>query len=492
MACHLESTSFPLPNAIQRYDRGPFSFRPGEALANFLLNFDHAPGTGRDGKFEIVNAAYRMRQSACFVKSKMTCTTCHNPHDAPRGAEAVRHHDAACRQCHATVAQHAGRQHDCAGCHMPKRRTEDVVHAVATDHLIQRHKPPGDLLAERSEHRDDYRGPVVLYYPATLPPTPESELYLAVAQVKQKANLKAGIAQLTTAIRRHAPTRAEWYLELAEALDADGQLAKSVAMYREAVRRDGVSYVALQRLGTVLRRSRQLAESADVLKRSLALAPARALTWHEIALTFRAQGRTSDASSALETALKHDPDMPEAQNNLGILRASTGDFTRAEASLREAIRIQPHYADAHGNLANVLAAQGRATEARAEFEHALRLRPADAPVRYNYAMLLGRTGRYADALRELEACLRADPAFASAHESLGDFRLAQGDAARAVASYRELVRLQPDSGRAHLALGSALAALGDRNAARPHLQRAAQDRDADVRRRAAELLGKLP
>ena len=46
MACHLETTSFPLPNAIQRYERGPFSYRPGEPLGAFILNFDHAAGHG--------------------------------------------------------------------------------------------------------------------------------------------------------------------------------------------------------------------------------------------------------------------------------------------------------------------------------------------------------------------------------------------------------------------------------------------------------------
>ena len=79
---------------------------------------------------------------------------------------------------------------------MPKRRTEDVVHVVATDHYIQRRKPAGDLLAERPERQETganaYRGPVVLYYPETLPHTPENDLDLAVAQVKQSSNLAAG------------------------------------------------------------------------------------------------------------------------------------------------------------------------------------------------------------------------------------------------------------------------------------------------------------
>ncbi len=142
MACHLETTSFPLPNALQRYDRGPFSFRPGERLADFLLNFDHAPGTQRDDKFEIVSAAYRLRKSACFLKSegKMTCTTCHDPHRV----QATREYNETCRSCHAQ-GEHVKAQTECTGCHMPKRRTEDVIHVSVTDHYIQKKKPDGRL-----------------------------------------------------------------------------------------------------------------------------------------------------------------------------------------------------------------------------------------------------------------------------------------------------------------------------------------------------------
>ena len=32
------------------------------------MNFDHVPAKGREDKFEIVSAAYRLRQSACFLE----------------------------------------------------------------------------------------------------------------------------------------------------------------------------------------------------------------------------------------------------------------------------------------------------------------------------------------------------------------------------------------------------------------------------------------
>lgn len=499
LVCHLETTSFPLPNAIQRYERGPFSYKPGEPLDAFILNFDHAPGKGRDDKFEIVNAGYRLRRSACFLKSggKLLCTTCHNPHDIPRGEEAARHYTAVCRQCHASALDRlvASGKHsravDCTGCHMPKRRTEDVVHVVATDHYIQRRKPAGDLLAELAERQETYRGPVVLYYPKELPHTPENDVYLAIAQVNQRSNLSGGVAQLTAAIERVPRKRAEYYFELAEAWRESGQITKALPLYREAVRRNPKFVVGLQKLGSAFRRSGQYEEAAEILKRATSAGPDKAVTWHELGLTYRALGKKPEAISALERAVALDPDMPEAHNNLGIILLAAGQQARAESAFREALRIQPDYADAHGNLGALLSGSGAFAEARYHFEIALRRRPGDAAIRYNYATALGRAGQFDEAQRELEASLRADPGLADAHQLLGDLLMAKGQAQAALAHYRAAVKIQPESGRAHLGLGSALVAVGDPAAAIPHLQKAAADSDPGVHDEAAQTLRRL-
>src|SRR5688572_13958948 len=133
MQCHLESTSSLLPFQIRRYDRPPFSYVPGQPLGDHVIHFDHAPGTGRDDKFEINSAAYRLRKSACFQQSEMTCVTCHDPHDAQRGAEAVKRYAAICQSCHseAHATEPASPKRSgggCIDCHMPKRRAEDAVH----------------------------------------------------------------------------------------------------------------------------------------------------------------------------------------------------------------------------------------------------------------------------------------------------------------------------------------------------------------------------
>ena len=105
----------------------------------------------RDVCLIVLDGAYRLRQSQCFLKSaeKLRCTTCHDPHNIPRGAVATAHYNRVCETCHAAIVQPgaASGPHragaNCIECHIPKRRTDDVAHAVMTDHFIQRRKPAG-------------------------------------------------------------------------------------------------------------------------------------------------------------------------------------------------------------------------------------------------------------------------------------------------------------------------------------------------------------
>ncbi|MBS1825202.1 MAG: tetratricopeptide repeat protein [Acidobacteria bacterium] len=501
--CHLETTSFPLPNSLPRYEKGPFDFQPGEPLSASWLFFDHAAAAGRGDKFEIVNAVYRIRKSKCFVESNgaLECASCHNPHDVPRGEKATAHYDASCRKCHAarfdrTIAsgKHT-RESGCADCHMPKRRTEDVVHSLATDHLIQRRKPDANLLAERPERHEigdkAYRGEVVLYYPDRVSAGADIDLYLAVAQVVDKSNLTGGIPQLTTALQKRPAARAEFHLSLAEAWSNTGRWDKALPSYREAQRRDPKAAFLLGKLGTALRHTGNLGEAASTLQRAVTLAPTDPLAWHELGLNLQAQKKSEDAIKALKKSILLDPDLPEPHSNLALMLLDAGQPALAEASLREAIRIQPDYADAHDNLASLLAGTGDLAQARMHYEAALRVRPNDARTRYNYAMVLGRAQQFEDAQRQLELSLTADGNLLDARLLLGDLLIAKQQPREALSHYREAVRIEPGSARAHLGLGAALAMTGDRAAAIPHLQKAAASTDASARQNATDLLRQL-
>jgi len=500
MQCHLETTSSRLPDALVRFGRSPFSYRRGEPLGGFKLYFDHAPGAGREDKFEIVSAAYRLRRSACFQRGegKLLCTTCHNPHQTQHGEAMRQQITATCRGCHAATLRRmtADGRHsasaDCATCHMPKRRSEDVVHAVITDHFIQRGPAgPGLLapLAERQETPDTaYRGEVVAYYPAPWPQTPDNELHAAVAQVVQKSNLDAGTRRLSADIEKYRPTNAEYYLLLADASRQQGQLDEALPQYAEALRRDPSLVAARLQLGSALRLARQPSPSIDVLQEALQVAPDRAVGWYELGLTQIEVGKQQEAIATLEHAVAIDPDMAEAHNTLGGLWLARGDTAKAETAVREAIRICPEFADAHKNLGTLLSAAGDLTQSCHHFEIALRLEPRLASARYHYAVALARMRRFDAAQKQAEWTLRDDPKNAEAHQVLAALLAGKGRRSEAVAEYRSALSLRPDLGRALVGLAQVLVASGDKAGATELLERATASQDPAAREQAASML----
>jgi tetratricopeptide (TPR) repeat protein len=507
MQCHLETTSMNLPESITRFDRAPFSYLPGEPLGAFRIFFDRAPGSRQDAPFEIAHSAYRLRESQCFLRSNgaLTCTTCHNPHDTARSGQAAGQYDGqydtVCRRCHSAAFSQlvSNGKHtqapDCVDCHMPKRRTSDVVHAVMTDHLIERHRPEGDLLAARPE-RDtseaaQYRGEVVPYYPDPLQKNAENELYVAIAQVRDKSNLADGIPRLTRAIDAAKPRRPEPYFELAEALRAQNQREKAVAAYREALRRDAEYLAALMGLGSALDEMGRKAEAADMLRRATQSAPSDARTWNSLgAVEFRL-GHPKEAKAAFERAIALDAEMPEPRSGLGLILAQSGDRDGAERQFREAIRILPNYGNAHRNLGNLMAAARDLPQAAWELRLAADLLPADAAVRFNYAVTLSGLKEFADAELQVTAAIRLDNNFAEAHALLGNLLQRKDRMDDARREYETALRIRPDLGRAQFDLGALLAGKGDLAGATPHLRNAARSPDPALRALAEELMQRL-
>jgi len=494
MQCHLETTHFSLPGEILRDPQQPFSYRPGEPLGDSILFFDHAPGTGHDDKFEIAHAAYRLRKSACFRASQMTCTTCHNPHTVVSPEQAATHYTAVCRSCHSSAHESkmpAGAA-SCIACHMPRRRAEDVVHAVMTDHYIQRRPPARDLLKplEESaiEKQSNYQGEVVPYYPAPFPQTPAARLYTDVAQVLDGANLGSGVARLERDLEQFKPTRPEFYVALGDAYVKTNHYAQAIHWFNQALGFEPGFRPALEELGGALIAAGRLEQAAEVLEKATAppLPNTSALT--DLGGVYFLQGNLERATAVLQQALAINPDLPKARRSLALVFIRKGDWTGAEQQLRAAISAQPDFAEAHDSLGNVLARSSQYAEARYHFQKAIAIKSDYAAAHHDYGLLLLRMGSPSEAVNELQTAVRLDLKSARSFMDLGIALAASGRLADAVDAYGNAIRLDADFYQAHFALGQVLLRQGDLVGARAHFEKAAQSPDPRMREAARNLL----
>jgi Flp pilus assembly protein TadD len=485
LQCHLE-TSHHEPNEQRIFDRTIFSYRPGEPMADYKLYFAPAANAA-DDSFEIAHAAFRLRKSACFRNSQMTCLTCHDPHDIPHGPEATAHYVEACLSCHRGVAHTVAlpAASTCLTCHMPKRRTEDAVHVAMTDHFIRCTQPKRDLLAPIAEPMTPEGAvtKVALYYPDKAPATPAAEIAIAEAQVQDH-----GIERLQALLERYRPGTPEPYLALAYAYEREGNEDQVVRWSRLALEKRGNFRPAIVKLAQALFATHQEAEGTRTLEEAVAQYPQDDLLLSDMGNAYLRIGKTAQAAEVLERAVKANPDRPEPHNLLGVIARGRGDGGTAEREFREAVRCLPDDAEANDNLGNLLLDRGVYKEAAFYFEKAIDADPEFAEAHHHFGRLLVLMDQLPRAGAELSEAARESAQDFQTHEDLADLLAATGHEGEAAAEYTRVLGLKPNHPQAQLGLGITLLAQHRPDEARPHLEAAAHGLDAETAKRANGLL----
>ena len=487
MQCHLPvATAGP---HIQRFGRSIYSYRPGEPLADYSVRFDLIdPKTGglRE-RFEVDSSSYRLRRSPCFIQSRgrMTCTTCHDPHHAPRGEEAVRHYRERCMDCHAEVSPQAHPrpgESDCASCHMPQRRTQDAVHVVMTDHFIQRHPPQEDLLAPLEEDHSPTSDEVALHQPDALPAA-EREIYLGLGQIRSPVHIARGVDRLEQALPQWPGTSPEPYLQLALVQVESGDLDQAETPLRRALEADPELAPARFRLGEVLRKQGRPEEAAEQYRHALRLNPGHAAAHNGLGLILKEREQIEAALEHFRLAVRSDPFSADAHANSGTIFLQEGQVEEAAREFHRALQIEPNNPGVYRSLGVAQAELGRHQQAVSDFQQAISLKPEDAEAHYNLGLSQNELGRQEEAIRAFEKAISLRSDYAEAHSSLGVAYGQAGRLAEAVESFREAVRIDPENGEAYSNLGLVLGQLGQWQEAAAALAQVVRINPADVQTR---------
>ncbi len=100
----------------------------------------------RDDQADLLEHHVSMKLSKCYRASagKLSCLTCHDPHEEPDAARAPAYFRDKCLTCHTSANCRLSLQtrlaqqppDNCIGCHMPKRALNQISHSALTNHRI--------------------------------------------------------------------------------------------------------------------------------------------------------------------------------------------------------------------------------------------------------------------------------------------------------------------------------------------------------------------
>ena len=376
--CHL------LPSAsvegVRSVGRGIYSFRPGQSLTDFIVNVDIAEqGVAPGERFEINHHAYRLTQSSCYRESagELTCISCHNPHEKPASDVFRAKSSAVCSGCHTSPAElhpaaSVDANADCISCHMPRRRTSDVIEVTMTDHRIARGPSDLDAIAAPADKQDHAVSGISVFDFGDAPEGDEANLYRYLAALRANRFVAAGRTGLEQHLEQYSYDTPEPYIDLIKAQLKVGDFKAAEAEARALISRDERIASAYNLLGTAL----------------------------------LGQGRATTAVAAISRAVEIEPE-PETYFNLAAAYLGTGDILRANAEIDRALELRPFMGIAWRYRGLIRKAEGKPGEARAALVRALQIDPLDSAAYAELVTLLRELGDGDEAERFLELGLRS-------------------------------------------------------------------------------------
>ncbi|MDO6745838.1 tetratricopeptide repeat protein [Gilvimarinus sp. 1_MG-2023] len=341
---------------MRRFGQPDYAFRPGQDLSEYLVHMDITePNRPAEQRFEINHHGYRLWGSECYQKSAgaLGCITCHDPHVKPDSVSFRKKVGEVCTDCHTQdqlTSIHGGQKttDTCVSCHMPTRRTQDVIKVTMTDHRIARgpfdHKA---LVAPVLPHEPNIVDVQAL--PFGYPPQgAELSLYRVASVVRALAYPDALNAMKNELIHQQPETLTPYLVLLKGQLK--NQQFEEAEKTAEFVRRQGHSDpLVLQQHAVALIGQGKIEPAIALLKQRLEQEETDSAHFTLGLALFRVN-KPEQATKHLQRALELQPILAGAYKYLGLIARSNQQHELAVEYFTQALVIQPDSSDFYREL----------------------------------------------------------------------------------------------------------------------------------------------
>lgn len=375
--CHLQGV------AVLNDGKTFYDFKPGMKLAD-VFNVFLPRYSNSDERFIMASQADRLRLSACMTTGKMSCITCHNPHQSIE-ATATSQYNTACQNCHKTesdklctapIASRTAENDNCVGCHMPRSGSIDIPHVNITDHYISKTNTKHQKIKQENiEEIAQFLGLELL----TKPKASALEMakgYLALYDKFATGDFQMLDSTLVYLNKTTAPvekTFATWIhyhftkkawtplvnfskqfpieqikdgwtaYRIGEAFYTLSDFRAATLYYEKAITYKPYNLDFQEKLGTTYARSKKLKKAQTVLEYVLAENPKRTIALTNLGFIYVTQRKFAKGEALYDKALELNPDYPQALLNKAALLLQKNQIKPAKEYLNRLLKIQPNH-----------------------------------------------------------------------------------------------------------------------------------------------------
>ena len=328
--CHLQGTS------ILSNGKSFESFKPGIHLENVMDTY--LPKYEDDNSFIMASHVERLKQSACFENSAITCVSCHNPHKSVTTLDA-NYFDNKCMQCHNNCDDQ--QTQNCTTGHMPKASTSDIMHVSITDHKIGVH-------SKKKSSKGQFLGLFAINN------SNPSNISRAKAYLKRYESFEANSIYLDSAFYYLAISKENFtsyiqYYYLSNNSKGMINYMMSISI-NEARYKNSDLALAYSRIGEVFGENNLITKAEKYHKKAVELMSFVIDYKIKYGSFLFNNNQINESEKQYLDALALNPTIKEIHVNLGLINILNGNYQNAESNLKQAIALDPDYILALENL----------------------------------------------------------------------------------------------------------------------------------------------
>jgi tetratricopeptide (TPR) repeat protein len=171
--------------------------------------------------------------------------------------------------------------------------------------------------------------------------------------------------------------------------------------------------------------------------------PGKVVKEFDRGVKLQADGKTPEAISHFQAALKMAPDFYPAHNNLGAAYVSQSSFAAAKHEFEAVLKLNEADSQAYFNLGNVFLLTNHFDDCLRMVEQGLRKQPNSGFGQFLLGSVYERLGRLSEAERALHETIRLDPGLSRAHLELVNLYLRQKRTQEAIGELKSFLQSFP-------------------------------------------------